>query len=186
MKTIILTILIFVMSIFGVSASKLLKYQNIDSSNFEERINIIHSKVVDLTNIFTLHDIKEFNEVYFVPLKFESSVIKYLQKSVDFQNKIIAVCTMTKLPLYENIKILNCYFILYNTNNINEQLLNRCIFNEFDTDYMVAKQYKNPSLRRLLNKMLVCKNLSEEFKINVRETLNGKWYNDLKKAGRIK
>lgn len=174
------------MSIFAVNASKLLKYRNLDSLNFEERIKIIHSKVVDLTNIFALHHVKEFNEVYFTPLRFESSVIQYLQKSVDFQNKIIAICTMTKLPLNENIKILDSYFSLYNHNKIDEQLLNRCIFNEFDTDYTVAKQYKNESLRRLLNKMLECKTLSKGFKVTVKETLNGKWYNDLKKARRIK
>lgn len=185
MRTVSLILIIGVLSIFAAKASELIKYKYADSLTFEKRINTIHSRVVDLTDIFALHQIKEFDEVYLTPLKFEGAVIKYLRKPESFENKIIAICSMTKLPLDEYIKILNSYFILYNKNKINEQLLNRCIFNEFDTDYIIAKQYKNPSVRLLLNKMLNCKTLSNEFKINVKETLNGKWYNDLKRTKRL-
>jgi hypothetical protein len=177
--------MIFVLAIFNSKASDLSKHQYIDSLNFEKRINIIDSKVVDLTNIFALHHIKEFDDVFFTPLKFEDSVIQYIQKPVSFENKIIAVCSMTKLPLDKYIDILNSYFTLFTENKINEQLLSRCIFNEFDTDYRLAKQYRNTLVRQLLNKMLNRKSLSKEFKINVKETLNGKWYNDLRRTGHL-
>ena len=127
MKPLSLIFTIFVLSIFNSNASKLLNYRYTDSLSFEKRINTIHSKVVDLTDIFELHHIREFNEVYFAPLKFKESAIQYLQKPVSFENKIIAICSMIKLPFDKYIDILNSYFILYEKNKMNEQLLNRCI-----------------------------------------------------------
>ena len=47
---------------------------------FEDRIKAIHLKVVDLTDIYVLHDSKKFNEVYAKPLEFKDSVLVYLQK----------------------------------------------------------------------------------------------------------
>ena len=180
MKKTSIILIIFVFAVFVTNASELHKYQYTNSLGFEKRISIIHSKVVDLTDIFVLHDVKEFNEVYFYPLKFKDSIIEFLKKPASFENQVIAICSMTRLPLDEYVQILNSYFVLYRQNRIKEQLLERCIFNEFDTDNRVAKQYKNPSVRRLLTKMLTCKTLSKNFKINVKETLSGKWYNDLK------
>lgn len=153
--------------------------------SFETRINTIHLKVVDLTDIFVLHDNKEFNEIYSKPLMFEDSVIQYLQKQVSFENKIIAICAMTSLPLDKYCNILNVYFILYRKNRINEELLNRCVFNEFDTDNKIVKNYKNQGVRKLLTKMIDCKTLSKPFHTEIRETLNGKRYNDLKTTGHL-
>ena len=173
------------MATFAVNASKLPKQQGIDSLNFEKRINVIHSKVVDLTNIFALHHIEEFNEIYIAPLKFESSVIHYIQKPVIFENKIIAVCAMTKLPSDRYYDILNSYFILYTKSKIDENLLNRCVFNEFDTDNRLTKEYRNPRVRELLSKMINCKTLSKQFRVDLKQTLNGKRYNDLKRTGHL-
>jgi hypothetical protein len=177
--------MIFVIAMSANNASELPKHLYVDSLNFEKRINTIHSKVIDLTDIFALHHIKEFNEVYFEPLKFEDSVIRYLQKPVSLENKIIAICSMTKLPVNKYIDILNSYFLLYTKNKINEELLNRSIFNEFDTDNRLTKQYKNPQVRELLFKMINCNTLSKPFKADLKETLNGKRLNNLKRTGHL-
>ncbi len=165
-------------SIYAVQTNNNQSERNLD---FERRINTIHSKVVDLTDIFVLHNVKEFNEVYLAPTKFEATALSYIQSKVSFENKIIAVCSMTQLPMNKYIGILNSYFELFKKNKIDEQLLYRCFFNEFDVNYRLAKAYKNPSVRLLLTKMLNDKVLSKEFKKDVKATLNGKWYRDLER-----
>jgi hypothetical protein len=187
MKTISTVLLIL---FFGNAANHFkkinsLEYGQAKDMHFKERINSIHSKVGDLTDIFSLHHIKEFNEVYFDPLKYRNSVLDYIKGPVNIENKIIAICLMTRLPLNEYVEMSNSYFVLYNKNIINEQLLDRCIFNEFDTNNTLVKNYRNPKIRLLFEAMLKSKTLSKQFKKNIMETLSGKRYNDLKRTGHI-
>lgn len=177
--------MIFTVAISENHKSGLPEQQNNEKVSFEKRINVIHTKVTDLTDIFALHDIKEFNDVYFDPVNYRDSVIQYLRKPQSLENKIIAICTMTRLPLNNYIDMLNTYFTLYSENIINEELLNRCIFNEFDSDYRLAKEYESPIVRQLLNKILNSKSLSKGFRANIKETLNGKWFSDLKRTGHL-
>ncbi len=156
-----------------------------NSTNFEKRIKSIHSKVVDLTDIFALHEVKEFNEVYDNPLKFKDTVLQYLKQPEDFTNKLIAICSMTKLPLDQYVDVVSSCYNLYQKKAINEDLLERCTFNEFDSKHIITKQYKNQKLQHLLIQMLKNKALSKQFKSSIKETLSGKSYADLKKAGQI-
>lgn len=165
----------------ATNALTLPKYQNMDSLNFETRIRSIHSKVVDLTNIFALHHVKEFNEIYSKPLNFESEVLNYLQKPVSFEDKIIAVCSMTKLPINQYVDLLSTYYSMYCKHEINEALLNRAIFNEFDTNNRFEKEYKSPRVKTLLINMINCKSLSKKFREDLRETLSGKRYSAIER-----
>ena len=150
---------------------------------FEKRIKIIHSKVIDLTDIYVLHHEKEFNEIYFSPLKFKDTVLDYLQKSEDFQDKLIAVCSMAKLPLTQYVDFINSCFVIYKKGAINEDLFERCVFNEFDTKNTITKEYKNPKVQHLLKEIQKSRHLSNQFKASLSETLSGKSYKNLKKAG---
>ncbi len=175
MKTAILTLFIFVMSTSAIEVLALPKCKNMNSLDFEARIDLIHSKV-DLTDIFALHNIKEFNEIYFNPLDFEFAVLNYLQKPVDFEKKIIAICSMTKLPTKQYIDLLSTYYNLYCKHKINEALLNRCFFNEFDTNNRFEREYKNQRVKTLVINMINQKSLSKQFRNDLRETLTGKRY----------
>jgi hypothetical protein len=188
MKTISAIILMFVIGNASNHFEKtgLLNYNQTKNIRFDHRINSIHLKVVDLTDIFALHHIKEFNEIYFNPLNYRDSVLAYLKQPESLENKVIAICLMTRLPLNEGIDIANSYFVLYNKNIINQELFERCIFNEFDTNYTLVKNYKEPKIRLLFEKMLKSKALSRQFKTSIKETLSGKLYNDLKRTGQIK
>lgn len=186
MKTAILALFIFVMANNTCSAVSTPQCNYMDSLDFQTRINSIHSKAVDLTNIFVLHHIKEFNEIYFNPLDYKSEVLNYLKTSAHPEKKMIAICSMTKLPTNQYIDLLSKYYDLYCNHRINDTLLDRSLFNEFDTEYRIARYYKNPKIKDLLGKMLNSKHISKELKTNIKETLNGKWYHDLKRTGRIK
>ena len=178
---IMLSILLICSIISTINASQIRDHQIESDIKFKRRINIIHSKIADLTNIYGLHHIKEFNEIYLAPAEFKTSVLSYIQKNVLFEKKIIAVCSMTRLPLNEYNRILSGYFTLFKKGEIDEKLLFRCFFNEFDVNYRLAKEYKNPFIRHLLTEMLNNNSLSKNFKKDVKETLSGKWYNDVEK-----
>ena len=153
--------------------------------NFEKRISLIHKNVTDLTDIFALHDVGEFNEVYLNPEKFKDSVIQYLQSREDFENKLIALYSMTKLPLYKYIGILEDCYILYNKSKITEELIFRITFNEFDTKNIIIRRYKDPRLRKFLKRLLQSNSLSNKFKKSIRETLSGQSYHNLKITGHL-
>jgi len=156
------------------------KPQEINNLTFEKRISIIHSRVVDLTDIFALHHIKEFNEVYDRPIVFKDSVVYYLRGTHTFEEKIIAICSMTKLPLDQYVSILNAYYKLYCKHEINEMLLSRGIFNEFDVDNRLEREYKDSSVNTLLNKMIANKHISKQFRHDLQETLSGRRLNAIK------
>ncbi len=80
-------------------------------------------------------------------------VLNSLKESVSFENKIIAICLMTKMPINEYVDMSKSYFGLYNKHVINELLLKRCIFNEFDTNNTLTKNYKT---RRFDNFFMKC------------------------------
>jgi hypothetical protein len=184
MKTLCIVVLLISAALTGYGTEDRLPRRS-DSLSFEKRINLIDAKVVDLTDIFALHHIEEFNEVYLTPLKFEDSVTQYLGQPVNLEHKLIAVCSMTALPLSEYIKMLNVYYSLYQKKLIDEGSLNCCIFNEFDTKNRLARQYKNPLIRTFLSKVLKDRSLPKDFRTNLRETLSGKWYSDLKTTGHL-
>ena len=181
----ILKFLLVIIFIVPNNLSKAFCNHTLQTMDFDTRINIIHSKVVDLTNIFALHNIKEFNDVYFEPLKYKESVIKYIQKPVIFENKIIAMCMLTRLPLDEYVSTLNVYFNLYKEKKIKEQLLDRCIFNEFDTDYRLIRNFKNSKVQMLIISMIHCKRLSKDFRYNLKDVIEGRSYKALKNSGSI-
>ncbi|PTQ92429.1 hypothetical protein C8P68_11229 [Mucilaginibacter yixingensis] len=97
------------------------------------------------------------------------------------------MCSMTSLPTNQYIDLLNSYYALFRDHKISESLLNRGLFNEFDTQYKVAKLYNDPSLRKLLKKMLNDDSLSKAFRMDIRnEILNGRWLHDLQRTGHLK
>jgi hypothetical protein len=152
---------------------------------FDTLINQAHSAVTDLTDIFELHHVKQFNQIYSNPQMFKDSVIAYLSKPNSFEDKLIAVYSMTELPLNAYLDMLNSCYMLYSEKQISEELLNRFTFNEFDTNNTIIKQYQNPGVKVLFKEMMKSKSLSTQFKLNLKETLSGKRYIDLKNSGHL-
>ena len=165
-----------------VSKLQLLNSERVNEMSFKDRIDSINSKV-DLTDIFELHHVKEFNDIYFHPLKFKDSVIEFLRKPTSFENQLIVICSMTRLPLDQYISLLYSYQRLYDKKLINARLFQRCIFNEFDTSNILIKNYKNTKIQYLLEHILKSKTVSKEFRTEIVKTLNGELFNDLKRTG---
>jgi hypothetical protein len=159
--------------------------QNTQSISFQKRMEIVHSKVVDLTALTDLYHVPEFLEVYKNPYRYKDAVLRYLKQSDNDTNRIIAIYSMSDLSIDNYVDQLNSFYILFQKKAVSGLLLSRYIFNEFDVKQRMFKNYKNPSLRNVLNKILIDKNISLEIKANIKGLLNGKIYRDLNRVGQV-
>ena len=113
---------------------------------------------------------------------FTDSAIAFMSDEKYTNNqKIICVFSMQRASNVDYIKFLTACENLFDENKLNENVIKQSVAPSFGKRRIVIKNYNNPSVRLILQKILKNKSLSSSFKQLLENIISGKTWEGLKK-----
>lgn len=123
---------------------------------------------------------KAFVEIFEHSSSYFDDVIKLLSKE-KFTNEQLTICTyaMQNLDTNDYVGLCGLYVELYNHHKISEGVLEEIIMPDFLQKRIIAKNYADPNVIKVLNTIHNSKNISKNFKEIIESILSGKFLKDI-------
>jgi hypothetical protein len=182
MRGIILSLILFANNCAGcgnVSKNDNNEKKQIKEMKYNEAIDTINRKVVDLTTASDLFNIDEFIGIYENPSLYSEDALRFISDStIDTQKKQIAVYSMQNLPDSLYINFCSSVADFFIKGIVSKEVLQTAVFNSINERYKVIKNYKDKTVIVFLNAVKSFSN-SQELKSRIDSLLSGKTWKNL-------
>jgi len=136
------------------------------------RLRRIEEQITDLTHAGALLGCPEFVEVYSQPEAHVEGVLEALRAPETSElHKAIAALSMQRLPLQKFVEFSERILGSRETGLVSERVFDIAIFPTYDWNTMLAENYADPAVRRLLNRILTSPAVSDACKAHVRDEI---------------
>ena len=147
--------------------------------NYAATVDTISQKVIDLTAHSDLFHIPEFVSIYENSESYAGEALAVIADSKrKRQEKQIAVLSMQRLPDDRYIMFCDSVVNLFVKDDIESEVLETAVFYSLGLRYQVIRNYKDPGVIRLLNKIRV-KTDRQNLKKSINDVLSGDAWHDL-------
>jgi hypothetical protein len=130
--------------------------------------------VGDLTTLTDLESVPDFMSLWYHSSFYMEEFLNFLSNpKYNWQQKLISIYSIQKLPFNNYIYVFNRCIELYKNNIITEEVLKRLIFTEMATKNHIIREYKNKDVINALEAIRTDKRISNELKNSIKEILDG-------------
>lgn len=142
---------------------------------YDSTILLIEKKVVNIVSWNGLFNIREFMTLYENSSYYLDSAINFLRrKEFSDAQKKIGINSMQRSELEDYIRLCVECKSLYDAGMMSEDILKWVINPNFSNRYIIVRNYENAEVIKLLDSISNDPNVSNEFKRNIENILDGK------------